>query len=83
MPKIRRGERFGPSVALGAAVRERRKKLGLSQESLANEAGLDRTYVGGVERGERNPTLKVLWKLAEALQIPPSALVKRTEIGIR
>ncbi len=79
MPKTRRGERFGPSVALGVAMRERRKELGLSQESLANEADLDRTYVGGLERGERNPTLKVLWKLARALRISPGELVTRAE----
>ena len=79
MPKTRRGERFGPAVALGAAIRERRTELGLSQEKLAVVSGLDRTYVGGVERGERNPTLKVLWKLAEALQVPPSELIRLAE----
>ena len=42
-------------------------------------SGLDRTYVGGVERGERNPTLKVLWQIAEALQVPTSELVRLTE----
>ena len=79
MVSTRRGERFGPSAALGGVIRERRKELGLSQEALAREAALDRTYVGGLERGERNPTLRVLWKLAVALQLSSSELMKRTE----
>jgi transcriptional regulator with XRE-family HTH domain len=82
MPKARRGERFRPSVALGAAIRERRRELGMSQESLASEAGVDRTYVGGLERGSRNPTLKVLWRLSEALGLSPTDLVARTEAGL-
>jgi len=72
-------ERFAPSVALGKAIRGRRQELGLSQEGLASSSGIDRTYVGGLERGLRNPTLKVLWRLAAALEITPSELVNRTE----
>ncbi len=79
MPRTARGERFGPAVALGAGIRARRRALGLSQESLASVSGLDRTYVGGLERGERNPTLKVLWKLATALEVPPSELIGLAE----
>ena len=67
MPTRRGGDGFEPAVALGAALRERRRELGLSQEGLAAKAGLDRTYLGGVERGERNPTLRVIWGLAETL----------------
>jgi len=66
-------------VALGGVIRERRKELGLSQEALAGEAALDRTYVGGLERGERNPTLRVLWRLSAALQLSPGDLMKRTD----
>lgn len=54
-------------------------ELGLSQEALAAEAGLDRTYVGGLERGERNPTLKVLWSIALVLEVRPSTLVAAAE----
>ena len=79
MVSTRRGERFGPSAALGAVIRERRGELGLSQEGLAREAALDRSYVGGLERGERNPTLRVLWKLSAALQLSPGDLMNRTE----
>ncbi len=79
MPKHRRGERFGPSVALGGVIRARRHELGLSQEGLAAEAGLDRTYLGGLERGERNPTLRVLWKVAKALDVAPSGILREAE----
>jgi transcriptional regulator with XRE-family HTH domain len=53
----------------GERVRELRKQKGLSQESLALACGLDRTYIGGVERGERNISLINIYKIAEALGI--------------
>lgn len=53
----------------GLAVRENRKRLGLSQEDLAERAGMDRTYVSGVERGVRNPSLLVIHRLAQALEV--------------
>jgi transcriptional regulator with XRE-family HTH domain len=53
----------------GERVREIRRKAGLSQEKLALACGLDRTYVGGVERGERNISLINISKLAEALGV--------------
>jgi len=58
----------------GLAVRELRTLQHLSQEELAAEAGLHRTYVGSVERGERNISLDNIWKLAEALRVKPSDL---------
>lgn len=51
----------------GAAVRRHRELMRLSQEELGDRAGLDRTYVSGIERGRRNPTLMVLQRLADAL----------------
>jgi len=55
---------------VGANVKRFRKGLGLSQEGLAFECGLHRTYVSGVERGIRNPTVVVLEKIAATLKVP-------------
>jgi transcriptional regulator with XRE-family HTH domain len=60
----------------GRRVRELRLKRGLSQESLALDAGLDRSYVGQVERGERNVSLENIEKLAIALRASVSELTK-------
>jgi transcriptional regulator with XRE-family HTH domain len=59
----------------GAAVRARREDLGFSQEQLAELAGMHRTYVGSIERGERNVSLENIVKLCEALRIKPSSLM--------
>lgn len=61
--------------AFGARVRESRQQIGLSQEALAHEAGLDRSYVGQVERGERNITLDNIYRLAAALGIGAGTLL--------
>lgn len=58
--------------AFGQAVRERRKAQGFSQESFAHYCGLDRSYMGGVERGERNVTLTNIERIISALQMKPS-----------
>jgi transcriptional regulator with XRE-family HTH domain len=55
--------------ALGKVLRAFRHRRGLSQEELAHEADVDRTYVGGVERGERNPSFENLWFLLHALGV--------------
>lgn len=60
----------------GARVRSRRHELGLSQEALADVAGLHWTFVGQVERGQRNLSLHNICKLAKALQIDPAELVQ-------
>ncbi len=60
----------------GHNVRAERQKIGLSQEELADKADLDRSYVGGVERGERNISLLNIVKLAKAIGIPPMQLLK-------
>ncbi len=57
-----------PLVVLGQRIRERRRSLGWTQEELADYAGIDRSYVGGVERGDRNLTFTVLCRLCVPLQ---------------
>ncbi len=64
-----------PRITLGRAVHRHRIALGISQEDFADQVGLDRTYVSGIERGIRNPTLLVLLRLSQVLQIPVSHLV--------
>jgi transcriptional regulator with XRE-family HTH domain len=66
-------------IALGRAVRELRRSRGHSQEGFADAAGMHRTYVGGIERGERNVSFATILKLADALALPPSVLVQRYE----
>lgn len=63
----------------GGRVRSLRHNLGLSQESLALSSGLDRTYIGGVERGERNISLLNIQKVAQALDILPAELLQFEE----
>lgn len=67
-------------IALGRVIREIRSIQGLSQEGLANQIGIDRSYMGGVERGEHNITLMNIVKIAETLQISPSDLLKKAKI---
>ncbi len=55
---------------LGKNVRRLRQKRGLTQEQLAFEAEIDLTYVGGIERGKRNPSLLVMARIAGALSVP-------------
>ena len=67
------------NLAFGLAVRSARNQLGLSQERLADMAGLDRTYISGLERGTRNPTLTSQRRIAEALGRPLSELIRDAE----
>ena len=62
---------------VGKNVRRLRLERGLTQEQLAFEADLDLTYVGGIERGKRNPSLLVMVRLSEALRSGPSDLLTR------
>jgi len=62
-------------VDLGAAIRSARTAKGLSQEALAVDANLDRSYMGGVERGEHNLALMNIVKIANAVGLKPSELL--------
>jgi transcriptional regulator with XRE-family HTH domain len=63
-------------LSFGKKMRALRKDRGLSQEGLAHLVGLDRSYVGGVERGERNISLENICLIARALKVPPSSLLE-------
>ncbi len=63
------------SVKIGKAIRKIREEKGITQEKLALEAGLNRAYIGYIERGERNPTTKTISKVAKALKISASDLL--------
>lgn len=63
----------------GEKVRTKRKEQQLSQDELADRCGLHRTYIGAVERGERNITLINAEKIANALQVSLSELVSRND----
>jgi transcriptional regulator with XRE-family HTH domain len=66
-------------AALGRAVRDFRGRRGVSQEDLAHSSGMHRTYLGGIERGERNVSYANLLRLAAALEVPASELLARAE----
>ena len=65
-----------PQLPFGETVREMRLALDLSQEMLAELTGLHRTYIGSVERGERNISLQNIVSIAHALQVSPAELLK-------
>jgi len=60
---------------VGANVRRLRRDRGLTQEQLALDAAIDLTYLGGIERGRRNPSVKVLGRLADVLRVHPRDLL--------
>lgn len=71
-----------PERAFGAVVRAARRARGLSQERLALESGYDRSYIGELERGEKSPSLRTIFRLARVLEMPPSQLLARAEAGV-
>ncbi len=64
-------------VAVGQTIRTVRTEVGFSQEGLAYEAGVDRSYLGGIERGEHNLTVTSLMRLCRCLRISASDLLRR------
>ncbi len=69
--------------AFGQAVRDLRKERGFSQETFAQYCGLDRSYMGGVERGERNITLTNMERIISALHLKPSEFFLTLDVHFR
>ena len=67
------------AALIGQILQEYRVKKGMSQELLSGLAGLDRTHYSKIERGLRSPTLDTLFKIAQALEIPPHEIVRAIE----
>ncbi len=67
---------------VGEKVRMVRKQRGLTQEELAEKAGLQNTYIGGIERGERNISLETLEKVAKGLEVNPIVFLEFTDVEI-
>ena len=63
------------SKKIGENIRQIREKKNITQENLALEAGLNRAYIGYIERGERNPSTETMVKIAQALKISPKDLL--------
>ena len=66
----------GINVIAGQNIRAARERMGLSQDAFADVCGVHRTYIGSVERGERNITLDTLARIAKAASTTPVALLK-------
>jgi transcriptional regulator with XRE-family HTH domain len=80
---VARGKRDSLQVAFGRAVRRRRKTRKISQEKLAELSEINRTYMGDVERGERNLALQNMSKIARALGLRLSQLIRLMEDELR
>ncbi|WP_462410362.1 helix-turn-helix domain-containing protein [Neobacillus sp. Marseille-QA0830] len=64
------------AIYIGNVLRRRRKAKGMSQEKLALESGLDRSYIGDLERNEKSPSLDTVYKISRALEILPHEFIK-------
>lgn len=78
-PHLDMGSTKDLNAAFAEVLRQLRERAGLSQEALAEKSGLDRTYISLLERAQRQPTLKTLVRLADALGTSLSALSKKVE----
>jgi transcriptional regulator with XRE-family HTH domain len=72
---VRDAKQSDPRLLFGKKLAQLRKARGWSQEKLALESGLARSYLGGIERGQRNIALLNIFRLAETLKVPASALM--------
>lgn len=71
------------ATEFGQILRKLRKEAGLTQEKLGMEAGLQRNYVSSLELGEKQPSLSSVFKLAQALKIEASSLIRLVEMNIK
>ncbi|MBV6670036.1 helix-turn-helix domain-containing protein [Xanthomonas euvesicatoria pv. alangii] len=72
-----------PALAFGQAVRAARMEKGIAQEELASLAGVERSHMGKIERGEHMPTLALILKISNALGMSAAELMRATEGNIR
>ena len=72
-----------PEEAFGIVLRELRRKCDLSQESLAHEAGLERNYISLLELGRNSASIKTIFKLAPALGVTATELMRKVEAKLR
>ena len=70
-------------MVFGEAIRQRRKALGFSQEAFGDACGIDRSYMGGIERGEHNLALINILKIIDALGVQPSEFFKDMDKPIK
>jgi len=68
-----------PAVSFGKVLRDVRKTVGLTQEQLALTAEIERNFVSLIERGINQPTIRILFRLAAALEVSPSEMIRRVE----
>jgi transcriptional regulator with XRE-family HTH domain len=72
-----------PAAAFGLILKELRTRKGLSEASVASSVGVDANYIADIERGAREPTLVMVFKIAGALEITPSMLIGRMQRKLR
>lgn len=76
---VKLAQRYISNLMIGKELREARKKAGLSQEQLAEKAGVHRTYVSLLERDVKSPTVDVLLRICRALEMKASDILKRID----
>jgi len=70
---------YAIETKFGQLLKQLRAESGLTQEDLAIQSDLDRTYISLLERGLRQPTISTLFKIAEVLEVTPSSIIKKLE----
>ncbi len=83
MPALSASKKVPALVAFGKAVRKRRTELGYSQEAFGDACEMDRSYMGGIERGAHNPALLNILRIVEALDLQPSEFFRALDRGAK